>query len=103
MMAIIGTLLSIVIRMELAAPGDGLLLGNYQLYNVMITAHGLIMIFFVVMPAIIGGFGNIFFPIFLGAMDMAFPRLNNVSFWFLIPSILLLLLASFVEFGAGTG
>jgi hypothetical protein len=61
------------------------------------------MIFFLVMPALIGGFGNIFVPLLIGAVDMAFPRLNNISFWLLPPALGLLLASSFVEQGAGTG
>jgi len=100
---IIGTMFSVIIRLELSTPGENLLLGNHQLYNVIVTAHAFIMIFFMVMPALIGGFGNVFVPMMLGAPDMAFPRLNNISFWLLPPSFFLLLLSALVEGGAGTG
>ena len=117
---LIGGAFSGLIRWELAEPGlqvfaHGSLLDSIGLfnlnnpdnakhaYNSVVTAHAVIMIFFMVMPAMIGGFGNWFVPIMIGSPDMAFPRLNNISFWLLIASWILLCTSIFTQSGPGDG
>lgn len=98
---IIGSSIRIIIRLELGTCNS--LINNDQIYNSLITSHAFIIIFFIVIPFIIGGFGNFLVPLILGAPDIAYPRINNIRFWLLPPSILLLTLGNFINRGAGTG
>ena len=98
----VGTNLRILIRAQLSSPGKPFF-ENEQFYNVIVTAHAFIIIFFMVIPILIGCFGNWLVPLILGSPDIAFPRLNNLSFWLLPPALFLLLIRSMVESGAGTG
>jgi len=98
---VLGGYLSFMMRAELSAPGIDVFTEDIRRFNVYATMHGLIMIFFVVMPALIGGFGNWFVPIMIGAPDMAFPRMNNLSFWLLPTAFACIVISFFVPGGEG--
>ena len=98
---LIGALLSIAMRAELMEPGLQIF-GNPEVFNMLVTYHGLIMIFFTLMPALIGGYGNWMVPLMIGAPDMAFPRLNNFSFWLMPASFALMLTSAFLPGAPGS-
>ncbi|MGP0001974.1 MAG: cytochrome c oxidase subunit I [Acetobacteraceae bacterium] len=98
---VVGGILSEIMRAQLNFPGNTIVTSGQE-WNTIITSHGLLMIFFSVMPATFGGFGNWFVPLMIGAPDMAFPRLNNISFWLLPPAFLLIITGLFLG-ESGTG
>jgi len=124
-MLVIGGLLAMMVRWQLGFPGTPVpLLGlvsdefwenqnwlpamragaiSSEVYNMLFTMHATIMIFFVVMPIMVGGFGNFLIPISIGAADMAFPLLNMLSFWTAVPAFILLVISFFVPGGAAGG
>ena len=104
--------LTVYMRMELMEPGVQYMCAGWaadgtcaspdgHLWNVIVTAHGVLMMFFVIIPALFGGFGNYFMPLHIGAPDMAFPRLNNLSYWLYVAGASLAVVSLFVPGGEG--
>ena len=104
--------LTVYMRMELMEPGVQYMCAGWaadgtcaspdgHLWNVVVTAHGVLMMFFVIIPALFGGFGNYFMPLHIGAPDMAFPRLNNLSYWLYVAGSSLAVVSLFVPGGEG--
>ena len=99
-----GTILSVLIRLELCSSSNRIIpIENQNFYNLKITLHGLLMIFFLVMPGLFGGLGNTFVPIYLGSSEVAYPRINNMSVLVIPLSYTLVLLSINNEFGSGIG
>ena len=116
LVGLISVIFTVYMRMELMNPGvqymcqEGLRLvadaaatctPNGHIWNVTITAHGILMMFFVVIPALFGGFGNYFMPLQIGAPDMAFPRMNNLSYWLYVAGTSLAVASLFAPGGGG--
>ncbi|KPP85948.1 MAG: cytochrome c oxidase subunit I [Rhodobacteraceae bacterium HLUCCO07] len=115
LVGLIAVIFTVFMRLELMHPGvqymclEGLHLfstpetctPNGHLWNVLITYHGVLMMFFVVIPALFGGFGNYFMPLQIGAPDMAFPRMNNLSFWMYVAGVALGIASMFSPGGNG--
>ncbi len=110
---LVGGLLAAVMRWQLGFPGEPLPGGGVlpeamatqgivlpEFYNSLVTMHGTFMIFFAIMPLLVGVFGNLLIPLQIGAPDMAFPRLNTASFWIAVPAGLIMLASFLVEGGA---
>jgi cytochrome c oxidase subunit 1 len=105
-MGLVGGFLAYVMRMQLAYPGTpvpGFGAVGPQNYNAIVTMHGTIMIFWVAMPVLLAGLGNFLIPLMVGADDMAFPRLNALSYWVFLLSTVVLLISFFVPGGAAAG
>jgi heme/copper-type cytochrome/quinol oxidase subunit 1 len=100
--AVAGTTLSILIRIELNSPTQQALLNDHSLYNVIVTNHAFVIIFFTLIPALVGGLSNRLVPSLVNS-SMAFPKVNNLAFWLVPSALLLLMLSIIVQNGTGAG
>jgi len=91
-----------MLRFEMMVSRNNFVYNNHY-FNVLTTAHALVMIFFFLMPSLISGFGNMLMPLYCRVPDIAFPRMNNLSYWLIFPAVLMLLMGSMIEGGVRTG
>lgn len=82
--------------------GNNFIFNNHY-FNCLTTAHGLVIIFFFLMPSLISGFRNLLIPLFCSVPDMAFPRMNNLSYWLILPALIIIIFSMMVGGGAGCG
>jgi heme/copper-type cytochrome/quinol oxidase subunit 1 len=99
---LIRTAISMYIRFELTLSCNNFTIDNHS-FNVITTAHAIVIIFFFLIPTLISGFGNWLIPLYIRVPDIAFPRINNLSFWLIFPAFILVILSSCIDGGAGTG
>jgi heme/copper-type cytochrome/quinol oxidase subunit 1 len=100
--AIVRGLMSWYLRIEILMSNNNFLFNNHM-FNVLTTTHALVIIFFFLMPALISGFRNMLTPLYTGVPDIAFPRMNNLSYWLLFPAAIMILTSAIIEGGVGTG
>jgi heme/copper-type cytochrome/quinol oxidase subunit 1 len=98
---VLGVGVRLMVRVELG--GYGVFLGSGQIYNRLITVHALLIIFFMIIPILIGTFANWFLPLMLGSVDLIFPRMNNLRVWLLLPALFILITSVFTMDGRGVG
>lgn len=94
------SMLSWILRVEMTTNGNNFIYNNHY-FNCLTTAHGLVIIFFFLIPSLISGFGNLLIPLFCGVPDIAFPRINNLSYWLIFPALIIIVFSIVVRGGAG--